>query len=85
MSGADGIVNESMFTDDSVSKLTRKDGSPIKNAYLKQTRGFAPSEFNKHKFTNKITLKYDRTKFRPDFAIAPEQQSQSTFEPEAST
>ena len=46
---ADGdLAGASIHTDDSVSKLFRKDGSPIKNSQLKQTKGFAPSEFNKH-------------------------------------
>ena len=65
------LIGASIHTDDSMSKLTRKDGSPIRNRYLVQTKGFAPSEFTKKKFTKKITLKYDNTKFRPDFAIAP--------------
>lgn len=67
------LVGNSIHTDDSVSKFVRKDGSPIKNSQIHQTKGFAPSEFNKHTFGKNITLKYNNTKFRPDFSIAPSQ------------
>lgn len=68
------LIGRSIHTDDSVSKLVRKDGSPIKNTQLYQTKGFAPSEFNKHQFGKHITLKYEKDKFRPDFTIAPKQE-----------
>ena len=69
------LMGKSIHTDDSVSKFLRSDGSPIKNNQLHQTKGFAPSEFNKHTFGKNITLKYNSTKFRPDFAIAPSQDA----------
>ena len=65
------LMSDSIHTDDSVSKFVRKDGSPITNRQIHQTKGFAPSEFNKHTFGKNITLKYNNTKFRPEFSIAP--------------
>ena len=78
------LMGTSIHTDDSLSKLLRKDGSPIKSSSLRQTKGFAPSEFNKHTYGKNITLKYDRTKFRPDFAIAPTQDATTVIDQETS-
>eukprot|EP00354_Favella_ehrenbergii_P012261 CAMPEP_0170464312 /NCGR_PEP_ID=MMETSP0123-20130129/9093_1 /TAXON_ID=182087 /ORGANISM="Favella ehrenbergii, Strain Fehren 1" /LENGTH=117 /DNA_ID=CAMNT_0010729957 /DNA_START=645 /DNA_END=998 /DNA_ORIENTATION=- len=67
-SGTDAdLVGRSIITDNSMSKLMRKDGSMIKTSYLQQTKGFAPKEFTKRTYGKTITLKYDGTKFRPEF------------------
>lgn len=62
------MVGRSVNTDNSISHFKRKDGSPIRNTNLHQTKNFAPKEFNKHTFGKSITLKYDDTKFRPQYA-----------------
>ena len=65
-----------------MSKFVRVDGSPIKTSHLYHTKGNAPHAFNKHTYGQKITLKYDRTKFRPDFAIAPKDDDMSQLDQE---
>ena len=74
------LYGKSIHTDDSMSKFMRQDGSPIRNSNLQQTKGNAPSEFNKHTFGKNITLKYDNTKFRPEFEIAPTQDGNSVID-----
>ena len=79
------LMGTSIHTDDSLSKLVRRDGSPIKISSLKQTKGYAPTEFTKQTYGKNITLKYDRTKFRPDFAIAPTQENTTVIDQEEAT
>lgn len=76
------LLGKSIHTDDSMSKFMRQDGSPIRNSNLRMTKGNAPSEFNKHTFGKNITLKYDNTKFRPEFTIAPTQDATSIIDQE---
>ena len=61
----------------SQKQLFRQDGTPIKKEQVRQTKGFAPSEFNKHDFGKQITLRYDKTNFRPEFLVAPTREDTS--------
>lgn len=63
---------------DSVSKLQRGDGTLIKRKHLQQTHGFAPIEFNKSSFGKMITLKYDGTKFRPEYCSPQSHRSKNS-------